>query len=97
MSKNKEKFAYDSYQDCETITRHLRALADGLESGQLRLASDDRELVLEPQGMLRLHLRAHCSDARSRLALKITWRNNNHADSVDAHLSIQPSRPGEPG
>lgn len=93
MGKQSERFVYESLQDIDTVVTHLRAVADGLAQGRLRLASDDRELVLQPQGLLRTRLKAGRTGARNQLLLKLSWRDPDAPAAVADTLQISSDAP----
>ncbi len=75
MASNDE-FDHESLQDTASIASYLRALADGFEKGHLSLASNGRDLHLEPRGLLRLAISAKRSKQRARVVVKIGWRTD---------------------
>jgi amphi-Trp domain-containing protein len=76
-----EEFKHESLQDCASIVRYLKALIEGLESGRLEFGTDDQELSLEPRGLLELEVRAKRKGGRSKVALKLGWREGHEKTS----------------
>ncbi len=96
MTTEQTKFSHDSLQDAQTIGNYLRAVADGLAAGKLSLASSDDELVLEPNGLLRLRIRAQRAQHRNRLALRISWRERSSVpEGKAAVLEIGAAQPAD--
>jgi amphi-Trp domain-containing protein len=87
-----EEFEYESLQDVESIVAYLHALSDGLKRGHLVLAANGRDLVLEPAGLLRLAVEAKRGKSRSRLVVKIAWRESSHEERTEP-LRISPAQP----
>ena len=76
MPKKMEKeraFEHESLQDRESILAYLRALIDGFESGVLTLSDNDREISLEPKGLVNFAVKAQQKRNRVNLNLKISW------------------------
>ena len=76
MKKEATSFTHESWQDCQTIVGYLEALADGFAEGSLQLASNGREVVLDPQGLLKLDLKAGRGQYRSKVVLRVSWRHD---------------------
>ena len=90
-AKSTDRFEHESLQSAGTIGAYLEALAAGLRDGSLTLASDDEELVLQPDGMLELRVRAQQKkDGRTRLDLRIEWQERGEAGD-DGELRIGPA------
>ena len=88
MSKD-GAFKHESMQDAESILAYIDALRDGLATGKLRLAAKDRELILEPKGLMRLVVEAKRKDNRLKLELKLTWKDQDDPDLSDENLEIE--------
>ena len=76
MAKAPDKFTHESLQDCDSIVAYLQALADGFKNGSLTLATKDEEVALHPHGLLRFRLEANRAAHRSRVILKVSWRED---------------------
>ena len=84
-----DAFRHESVQDRHSITRYLRALLEGFESGRLELGSPGQSLVLEPHGVLDLEIKARRKDGRSRITLRVTWREDDGGSSGGEALTIR--------
>lgn len=71
------EFKHESLQDPQSIAKYLRALIEGLESGELSFSDDKEKLKLQPQGLLELELRARRKGGRGKLQLKLAWRESS--------------------
>jgi amphi-Trp domain-containing protein len=94
MGKTPDKFTYRSLQDRDSIAAYMQALLDGIQKGELSLVSGGNEMVLEPNGLLRFQVEARRGAYRSRVTLKISWRDRQ-PDSAAAPLEIKPRPAGE--
>lgn len=80
---------HEALQDRETVARYLHAIADGLASGTLRLASDQYELELHPQALIGFELNAHRDRGKARIRLRLTWREDPSARQGIEGLQIR--------
>lgn len=80
---NEEDFRHDSIQDGRSIARVLAALIEGFEKGQLDVGSGEQSVHLEPSGLLELELQAKRKNGRSKLVLKVSWRDEASDSSAD--------------
>ncbi|MBF0102107.1 MAG: amphi-Trp domain-containing protein [Desulfobacterales bacterium] len=69
------QFDYDSYQDVDTIKDILTSLIEGFKKRQIVLKSDNNEITLHPQQLLQLSIRAKKSDDKSKISIKIEWKD----------------------
>jgi amphi-Trp domain-containing protein len=79
MAQRKNSFRHDSLHDAETIRDLLEALTDGLGKGRLTFRDDEGEIVMHPEGLLRLRLKASRDDNRNRVDVRITWQTTEPA------------------
>lgn len=81
-----EEFKHESIEDRESVVRYLKALIDGIEKGHLALDSGDQSFVLEPQGLLKIEIRARRKSGRVKTTLKFSWREgeDQETDGNDA-------------
>lgn len=69
-----DEFKHESLQDAQSVSKYLRALIEGLESGYLEFGNDDGEMELHPRGLLGMELRAKCKGGQAKVQLKLAWR-----------------------
>ena len=72
-----EEFKHESLQDRVSIARYLQALQEGLEKGHLELVSDEKTVVLDPDGLVELEVRAKRKGNRRKLSIKLSWRDDD--------------------
>ena len=75
-----DRFNCESLQDTETMAKYLKSLMDGFEKGEIALKSDEGEFVLHPGDMIDLTVKAKKKKNKSKLTLKISWKNSFKAD-----------------
>lgn len=85
---DRETFEYESLHDAASIASHLQALADGLKQGRLSLASNGKVLLLKPVGLLQLSVEGRKGKHRSRLLVKVQWRDDTGDDERGDPLRI---------
>lgn len=81
MASNDEEFAFQSLQDPQSIVKYLDALGQGLSSGRLFLGTKKKKLILEPNGLLTLEVKAKRKEKKVKLEIKISWS----VDKGDKH------------
>jgi len=76
MSKsNNKQFDYESYQDNDTIANYLSALIDGFKNGKISLQSKTGDIILNPNNLLQFSMKARQKDEKSKITIKIEWKN----------------------
>jgi len=88
-----DEFNHESLQDRSSIVQYLRALTAGIESGRIELSTAAQTLVLEPEGMLDLQIRARRKAGRIKLSVKIGWREGESEVVRADPLSIRADDP----
>lgn len=73
-ASSNDEFRHESLHDSETIVKYLTAISDGIQSGHLVLGNNGNPMVLEPNGILKLDLKARRKDGRLKLSFKISWK-----------------------
>jgi amphi-Trp domain-containing protein len=74
MPKKELDLVHDAMQERKHVARYLRAIADGLEEGQLRLKSGEHEVELHPPTLCSFELRATTERQRVRVRVQLGWR-----------------------
>ena len=77
------ELVYDAMQEPAQIARYLRAIADGLEAGRLRLRSGEREIELHPGSLCTFELRSTTERQRVKLQLQLAWREAGDGSSEE--------------
>lgn len=78
------ELVHDAMHERGQIARYLRALADGLEKGQLRLSSGEHSLELHPASLCTFELRTASERQRVKIHLMLGWREADLGATADA-------------
>ena len=81
-------FEYESVQDVESIRAFLESLNKGFESGRIALSSDNDELTLLPQRLLKFKISARKKKDKTKMEIKISWKHNE-MDDDGVRLAIE--------
>lgn len=73
MRKDKKMFSHLSLQNAKSIDPILAAISKGLAKGELKFSDEDDEVILSPEGLLRLKVSASKSESVHKLNIKISW------------------------
>lgn len=73
--KTDGKFRHESLQTRKSVKALLEAVTKGIGKGELTLSDDDGEIVLEPEGLLTLRIRAERDEGANRLDLRLSWHD----------------------
>jgi amphi-Trp domain-containing protein len=68
------EIVHEAMHDPAHVARYLRAIADGLEGGRLRLRNGEREIELQPASVVTFELRTARERDRIKLSLQLGWR-----------------------
>lgn len=85
MSKN-QSFEYESYQDAETIAVYLKALMDGFRNKRIAFSSSDREIVLQPDDLLKLEVKASTRADRGKITLRVSWKSGRPGEQTTMNI-----------
>lgn len=85
-----DEFQHESLQDLKSIGEYLRAIVQGLENGYIDLSDDGGQLVLHPNGLIGLELRAKRRGNRAKLQIELSWsdeKGKTRAESLRVRSS----------
>ena len=86
-----DRFKHESLQDAGSIVKYLDALGIGFSNGAIRFRSDEREFVLNPQGLVNLEVEAKRKHDEIKLNLKFKWSERPGPEpDGDELLTIEP-------
>lgn len=70
-----QKFEFDSLQDTDTIQAFLQSLIDGFSKRKIVLSTENEEIVLHPDSLVRFSVKARRKDGlKNQLGIKISWK-----------------------
>lgn len=85
-----EKFRHESLQDKESIGKYLNALSDGFLNGKLRFSWKDKQLLLEPQSLIKFDLETKKKDGGVKMILRFRWEEPSEGSMfIDGPLVIE--------
>ena len=71
-----ERFEHESIQDKRSIQQFFLTLADGIENGRVTLSVEKDQVLLTPAELIRLSIKAKKKTGKSKLTLKLTWKDS---------------------
>jgi len=72
--KSKTKFSHDALLDREATQELLVTLANAVKKGQLEFEESEGDLVLSPQNLLQVSVRASDEGDKQEVEVKLKWR-----------------------
>lgn len=88
MSNKTKEFEYVTLVDRTSIVAYLETLSQGFKSGNLTLKGQDSEILLDPDGLLKLELSAKNKNGRSKISFKVSWKNQPRVEVSKDRLSL---------
>lgn len=85
--RKKSAFRHESLQDAKSIRKILESVTEGLSKGTLKFSDEDDEVILEPEGLMRLKLSASKDDNRNSISLKVSWETDSELKE-DKNLEV---------
>lgn len=79
--KSKTRFSHDSLLDRQSTHELLVTLAKALKKGELVFQESEGDLVLSPQQLLQISVRASDEGDKQEVEVKIKWRTKEKAIS----------------
>ena len=89
MRTREKSFRHESLQDEKSIKDLLKSLTKGFADGRLSFSDEDGEIVMEPEGLLRLKLTASKEENRHRINLRISWQSQEPPIKKNKSLSVR--------
>lgn len=81
--KSKSSFKHEAMLETKAISQFLDAFKKALMKGQLHFSDEKGELVLSPEKVMYLKVKASNEDGRQQVDMKLRW------DTVPEELSTQ--------
>ncbi|MBI5179729.1 MAG: amphi-Trp domain-containing protein [Nitrospinae bacterium] len=82
MSDIDDDFKHESLQDKESIFKYLKAVGEGFKNGRLLLGSRQKNLILEPKGLMKFEVKAKRKGDTIKLALRFDWKDDGPAPAA---------------
>lgn len=90
MSDFDDEFRYESLQDTNTIVKYLNAISEGIENGCLLFEVNQKKVIFNPQGFLKLDIKAKQKERKAKLDIKISWYTKKYSkNDQEENLEIK--------
>ena len=71
-----ERFEHESIQDKHSIQQFFNTLVDGIEKGRIILSAEKDQTLLTPAELMRFSIKAKKKSGKSKLTIKLTWKDS---------------------
>ncbi|MFH0996465.1 MAG: amphi-Trp domain-containing protein [Pseudomonadota bacterium] len=71
-----ERFEYETIQDKLSIQQFFSTLVDGIEKGRIVLSAEKNQALLTPAELMRFSIKAKKKSGKSKLSIKLTWKDS---------------------
>jgi len=88
MRQVKNGFRHDSLQDSRSIQGILKSIADGINKGKIVFSDEDDKMVMQPEGLLHLRLKAVQEENRNQISIRISWQVKDKRARQNKSLSV---------
>ena len=88
MSKQAE-FEFESLVDKDTIVQYLETITKGFKTGHISLATKGETILLDPNGLMKLEIEAKNKQSRSKILIKVSWKDTGRVSIQQELLSPQ--------
>lgn len=93
MTKSTQYFEHESLQDTQAILNYLTALTEGIKKGEVLFSDTEETLVLRPNKVGLLKIRAKQTKKSQELRIKLNWIINDASATNDTPLFIESKTP----
>ena len=88
MSSDRD-FRHESLQDNQSIVNYLNALIEGFSKGEISFKQNSGQIVLNPNGLVQMEIKAQRKTSKSKLSIKFSWKETPfHRDDQQEPLII---------
>ena len=71
-----ERFEHESIQDKQSIQQFFVTLVNGIEKGRIILSAENDQALLTPTELIRLSIKTKKKSGKSKLSIKLTWKDS---------------------
>lgn len=75
------EFKHETLQDTKSIIEYLKILTEGFENGELVFRNDREQILLNPEGMIQMEVKARKKEKKGKLSIKFYWKEQPVSDS----------------
>lgn len=83
-----QQFEHESLQTPESIGRYLSALVEGFENGRISMSSEENEMALIPDQLLKFSVKARKKGAKNKLSIKVQWKERKLKSVQESDIKI---------
>jgi amphi-Trp domain-containing protein len=83
-----KEFKHETLQECGAISEYLKVLNEGFETGQLVFRNEKEQIILRPDGMVQMEVKAKKKDRKIKLSLKFYWKEKEALGAKEDSLVI---------
>lgn len=88
MAKKTRIIEHESLQDTQGILTYLKAIQDGFKKGSISLNDEEEEILLSPEALCQIRIKAKRNKRSQELSLKISWSSEDAEQSKEDPLFI---------
>ena len=93
MAKKTDYFEHESLQDRDAVVDYLQALSKAIQKGEILLSDGDEKLLLQPNDLTLMSLKASTTKKSQSLRIKLTWNQKNDDEPDKEPLFIKAKKP----
>lgn len=88
MTRQTQIFEHESLQDADNLAAFLKAIARGIQKGEITFDDEEDQIVLRPHRLGRFRIKVSKSPRNQTLRLKIVWSGEEEGELDDSPLFI---------
>ncbi|WP_428354090.1 amphi-Trp domain-containing protein [Methyloprofundus sp.] len=77
MKLNKQSFKHESLQDAKSIEKILKSISENIGKGKLKFSDEEDEIEFQPEGLMKLKIRASQEANQQGFNIKVSWQREN--------------------
>ncbi len=90
-----QKFTMESLEDQETICKYLEALQESFQKGSINLSNSEKNLYMEPRGLIKFFIKAKKKNGEVKLSLGFKWAEDQDMESASQDADKHTNNPQE--
>ncbi len=80
---SRDELVHEALQERSRVAGYLRAIADGLDAGHLRLTSGESSVELRAPTLCNFELRVKEERSRVKMRVRLAWRKQDSDSATD--------------
>ena len=82
-----QKFDYENEEELAMIRGHIDAILEGLENNRLVFKTSKEDIILHPEGLLKIKIKAEKKGKECKLIVRLAWKER-YKQGDDGIISI---------